>query len=179
MKIEMRDPKSLLAYKNNARTHSDEQIDELVNSIKSFGFNDPIELAEDGTIISGHARTLAAIRAGLSVVPTVTLQGMDENARKAYTLAANRIALNAGWDADLLKIEFEDLQNNDFDLSLTGFTEDEINGFIDPKRITPKDYSDSIETKLIVEINCKTETEQEKIYNEFLTRGYECRILTL
>ncbi len=135
MKIEMRKPESLLAYANNSRTHSVEQIDQLVESIKTFGFNDPIEVGEDNTIISGHARALAAVKAGLDTVPVVTLQGMNENARKAYIIAANRIALNAGWDAEMLKIEFEDLQLADFDLSLTGFTDDEIEALLNPEVI--------------------------------------------
>jgi DNA modification methylase len=133
MKIEMRDPESLIAYGNNARTHSNDQIDELVNSIKAFGFNVPIAIGPDNVIIAGHARTQAAIRAGLRLVPTITLQGMDENARKAFILADNRIAQNAGWDAELLKIEFEELLNADFDLTLTGFTEDEIEAYLNPE----------------------------------------------
>jgi ParB-like chromosome segregation protein Spo0J len=130
MQIEMKDPKTLLAYGNNARTHSDEQIDEIVESIKAFGFNDPIEIGADGVIISGHARAQAAVKAGLSLVPVVTLAGMNETARKAYILAANRIAQNAGWDASLLKIELGDLDADNFDLSLTGFTDDEIEKYL-------------------------------------------------
>jgi DNA modification methylase len=133
MKIELRSPKSLLAYGNNARTHSDEQIQELANSITAFGFNDPIEIGEDGVIISGHARAQAAIKAGLEFVPVVTLVGMDESARKAYILAANRIAQNAGWDSDLLKIELGDLLADEFDITLTGFTQDEINAYLNPE----------------------------------------------
>ena len=142
MQIVMKSPESLLAYENNARTHSVEQIDELVNSIKHFGFNDPIEIGEDGVIISGHARAQAAVKAGLTTVPTVTLQGMDENARKAYILAANRIAQNAGWDAQLLKVEFEGLLDVDFDLELTGFTEDEIDSYLNPEVLNEGECSE-------------------------------------
>ena len=179
--FDMRDPSSLLAYENNARTHSDEQIAQLVDSITAFGFNDPIEIDPRGTIISGHARAQAAVRAGLKQVPVITLQGMDENARKAYILAANRIALNAGWDADLLKIEFEELLANDFDITLTGFDEDEIEKFLNTteSQQPAKDLSDSLETRYIVEISCINEIEQEKMYNEIKKRGFECRILTL
>ena len=182
MQIEMRDPKSLIAYGNNARTHSSEQIDELVNSIKTFGFNVPIAIGPDNVIIAGHARQQAAIRAGLSQVPTITLQGMDENARKAFILADNRIALNAGWDAELLKIEFEELLNADFDLTLTGFTDEEIEAYLNPESPIskePKDLSDSLGSRLIVEVNCINEMEQEKLYNELQKRGFECRLLTL
>lgn len=135
MKIEFRDPKSLIAYENNARTHSDTQIDEIVNSIKTFGFNVPITVGCDNVIIAGHARQQAAIRAGLDRVPVITLLGLDENARKAYILADNRIALNAGWNAELVKIEFEKLLESDFDLSLTGFTEEEIDAYLNPSII--------------------------------------------
>ena len=148
MQFEMRDPKSLLAYENNARTHSDEQIDELVNSIKAFGFNDPIEILPCGSILSGHARAQAAIRAGLTQVPTVTLQGMGENAIRAYILAANRIALNAGWDAELLKIELGDLTLSGFDVSLTGFTPDEIDGFLNPEILNEGECDENDEIEL-------------------------------
>jgi DNA modification methylase len=133
MQIEMKNPADLLAYENNARTHSDEQVEQIANSIKNFGFNDPIEIAPDGTIISGHARALAALKLGLNEVPTVTLAGMDENSRKAYILAANRTALSAGWDVELLKIELGDLDDDEFDLSLTGFTEEEIESYLNPE----------------------------------------------
>lgn len=179
----MKNPADLLAYGNNARTHSDEQIKQIANSIKNFGFNDPIEISPDGTILSGHARALAALKLGLNEVPTVTLAGMDENARKAYTLAANRTALNAGWDVELLKIEFEDLDDDNFNLSLTGFTEEEIESYLNPEILNSKtnirDLSELLETRYLVEINCVSEMEQEKIYNELLKRGLECRVLTL
>lgn len=135
MKIEMRDPKSLLPYGNNARTHSAAQVEQLVESIKNFGFNDPIEIGVDNVIISGHARALAAIKAGLNEVPVVTLAGMEENARKAYILAANKIAQNAGWDPELLKIEFETLLDADFEIELTGFSEEEIEAYLNPEII--------------------------------------------
>ena len=133
MQIEMKNPADLLAYENNARTHSNEQIEQIANSIKNFGFNDPIEITPDNVIVSGHARALAALKLGLNEVPTVTLAGMDENSRKAYILAANRTALSAGWDVELLKIELGDLDDDEFDLSLTGFTEEEIESYLNPE----------------------------------------------
>jgi ParB-like chromosome segregation protein Spo0J len=181
MKIEMRDPKTLLVYKNNARTHNEKQIEELIKSINSFGFNDPIEIGNDDIIISGHARVRAAIQVGLDLIPTVTLD-LDKNSSKAYTLAANQIAQHADWDEELLKIEFEDLQKVDFNLELTGFTVQEIEKILNPEdmqELLQKDYSDSIKNKFIVEINCINESEQEKLFNELQERGHECRILTL
>ena len=133
MQLSMRKPETLIAYENNARTHSDEQIQEIADSIKNFGFNDPVEIGEDNVIISGHARALAAVLAGLETIPVVTLPAMDENARKAYILAANKIAQNAGWDPNLLKIEFESLLADDFNVELTGFSDEEIESFINPK----------------------------------------------
>jgi len=181
MQIEMKNPADLLAYENNARTHSDEQVEQIANSIKNFGFNDPIEIAPDGTIISGHARALAALKLGLNEVPTVTLAGMDENSRKAYILAANRTALSAGWDVELLKIELGDLDDDEFDLSLTGFTDEEIGSYLTEikEEKVRKDFSDALETRYLVEINCISEQEQEKMYTELLKRGLECRVLTL
>lgn len=114
-------------YENNARLHSEKQIQEICDSIKTFGFNDPIELAKDNMILSGHGRLAAAVKLKMDEVPTITHDHLTETQKKAYILAANRIALSSTWDNDILKHEFLDLKDDDFDLSLTGFTDDEIN----------------------------------------------------
>lgn len=120
----------LVGYDKNARMHSEHQIEEIANSIKNFGFNDPIEIGEDNIIISGHARLEAAKKLGLDEVPVIVHKHMNEKNRKAYVLAANRIAMSSTWDDQLLKEEMVDLNNADFDLSLTGFTEDEISDIL-------------------------------------------------
>lgn len=126
MEIVQRPIDSLVPYANNARKHSDDQIAKIAASIREFGFNSPILVNPEGTIIAGHARLAAARKAGLTEVPTLCLSHLSKSAQKAYILADNRIALDSSWDMDLLRIEFESLSDDGFDLSLTGFTPDEI-----------------------------------------------------
>ena len=114
-------------YVNNARTHDEMQINQIASSIKEFGFNSPIAIDNDNMILCGHGRLLGAKKLGLKEVPTVCLSHLTPQEKKAYILADNKIALNSGWDFDLLKLEFEDLKSVDFDLSLTGFSDNEIN----------------------------------------------------
>lgn len=123
----------LIGYDKNARTHSSHQIDEISRSIENFGFNDPIEIGEDNVIISGHARLAAAIKLGMDEVPVIVHSHMTPANRKAYVLAANRLAMSSSWDTILLQEEMLDLHQQDFDLSLTGFTGEEINDILDPE----------------------------------------------
>lgn len=130
LKIKYRKVSELLPYARNARTHSDAQVSQLAASIKEFGFNNPVAIDADGMILCGHGRVMAAQKLGLKEVPTVCLSHLSPTQVKAYILADNKLALNAGWDADLLKIELEDLKESDFDLNLTGFTDDELNSIL-------------------------------------------------
>lgn len=130
--IEYRPLDSLVAYARNARTHSDAQVSEIAGSIREFGFTNPVLVAEDGTLIAGHGRVLAARKLGMATVPAITLTGLSDTQRRALVLADNRIALNAGWDQDLLALELGDLQDAGFDLGLTGFTADELGDLLRP-----------------------------------------------
>ena len=116
----------LIPYINNARTHSDEQIKKLRSSLREFGFINPVIIDRDFNVIAGHGRILAAKAENISEVPCVFVDYLNEAQKKAYILADNRMAMDAGWDEELLKIEIESLQAEDFDLSLTGFDETEI-----------------------------------------------------
>lgn len=116
----------LIPYANNSRTHSDDQINQIASSIKEFGFTNPIIIDEDGGIIAGHGRVLAGKKLKLKEVPCITVSGWTEAQKKAYVIADNKLALNAGWDESLLAVEFEALQELGFDLELTGFSADEI-----------------------------------------------------
>lgn len=116
----------LLPYARNARTHSDSQVAQLAASIKEFGFNNPVAIDADGMILCGHGRVMAAQRLGMDQVPTVCLSHLSELQKKAYILADNKLALNAGWDNDMLKIELEDLKTSDFNLDLIGFSNEEL-----------------------------------------------------
>ena len=119
---------SLTPDPRNARTHPRRQLDQITASIREFGFTNPILIDPDGKVIAGHGRLLAAKQIGMDDVPTITLAGLSDAQKRALRLADNKIALNAGWDTDLLKLELSDLATLevDFDLSLTGFSTGEI-----------------------------------------------------
>lgn len=116
----------LIPYINNARTHSPEQLTKLRSSLREFGFINPVIIDREFNIIAGHGRVLAAKEEHIAEVPCVFVDYLSEAQKKAYILADNRMALDAGWDEELLRIEIEALQGADFDVSLTGFGEDEI-----------------------------------------------------
>ena len=116
----------LVPYVNNARTHSPEQIGKLRSSLREFGFINPVIIDRDFGIIAGHGRVLAAREEGITEVPCVFVDHLTEAQKKAYIIADNRMALDAGWDEELLRVEIEALQAEAFDISLTGFGDDEI-----------------------------------------------------
>jgi DNA modification methylase len=124
--VEYRPLDTLVASARNARTHSECQVAEIAGSIREFGFTNPVLVGEDGTLIAGHGRILAARKLGLTEVPAIVLTGLTKTQRRALALADNRIALNAGWDRDLLMLEIGDLRAAGFDLGLTGFSGDEL-----------------------------------------------------
>jgi len=126
MQVEQISIETLIPYVNNARTHSDAQVAQIAASIKEFGFNNPVLIADDNSIIAGHGRVMAARKLGKGTVPAVRLSHLTEMQRKAYILADNKLALNADWDNSLLAIELSDLKDLGFDTDLTGFSSDEI-----------------------------------------------------
>ena len=130
-KIEWLSVETLIPYAKNARTHSDEQVAQIAGSIKEFGFNNPVLIDKENSIIAGHGRLLAARKLGMDKVPVVQLEHMTEAQRKAYVLADNRIALNSGWDTSMLTVELQDLKDN-IDLSLLGFDADELDALLNP-----------------------------------------------
>ena len=125
-KIEPWPTTRLIPYARNARTHSPEQVAQIAASIAEFGFTNPILAGSDGVIVAGHGRLAAAQKLGLATVPVVVLDHLTPTQRRALIIADNRIAENAGWDEALLRIEMADLQDADFDLSLTGFDADAL-----------------------------------------------------
>lgn len=117
---------ALIPYVSNARTHSDEQVAQIAASIKEFGFTNPVLVDGSNGIIAGHGRVLAARKLGMTEVPTIELGYLTDAQRRAYILADNKLAMNAGWDDDLLRVELVGLQSDDFDLALIGFSPDEL-----------------------------------------------------
>lgn len=122
---------SLIPYARNSRTHSDEQVSQIAASIKEFGFTNPVLIDEDGGIIAGHGRVMAARKLGLVDVPVITMAGLTKFQKMAYIIADNKIALNAGWDDEMLRVELETLNEASFDLSVLGFSDDELGLFLD------------------------------------------------
>lgn len=131
LKIIYRNVSELIPYARNARTHSEEQIARIVCSIEEFGFTNPILLNGENGILAGHGRLMAAKKLGMTQVPTIDLVGMSEAQARAYILADNKLALDAGWDEDLLVSELEALKDLDFDLELAGFSDEEVEKLFD------------------------------------------------
>jgi DNA modification methylase len=129
-KVERRNVTDLTPYARNSRTHSDAQVAQIAASIKEWGFTNPILIDPDGGIIAGHGRLLAAQRAGIDDVPCIIADGWTDAQKRAYVIADNKLALNAGWDDEMLKVELGELSDLDFDLSLTGFDDDELGAFL-------------------------------------------------
>ena len=124
---------ALIPFARNARTHSDEQVKQIAASIREFGFNNPILIRDDLTVIAGHGRLAAAKVLGLKEVPTISLAHLTPLQVRAYVLADNKLALNAGWDDEMLALELKDLDMEGFDVSLTGFDEVEIGALLADK----------------------------------------------
>jgi hypothetical protein len=150
----------LVPYEKNARTHSAEQIAQLRASIQEFGFTNPILVASDDGILAGHGRLAAAKDLGLAEVPVVVLDHLTPTQRRAYVLADNKLALNAGWDVDMLASEIEELQAVEFDLSLLGWSADELKGLAedgwasDIEAVEKHDENlDGIQAKIVVKLD--------------------------
>ena len=139
-RIELWPVDRLKPYERNARTHSTEQVAQIAASIVEFGFTNPILVDSNDGIIAGHGRLTAAQELGLKTVPVVVLDHLSERQRKAYIIADNQLALNAGWDTDLLRSELQDLAEQDFDLSLIGFSDEELADLLpDVEELPPED----------------------------------------
>jgi DNA modification methylase len=124
--IERLSPGGLVPYGRNSRTHSPEQIEQIVASIKEFGFTNPILIAEDSTIIAGHGRVQAAVAMGMDVVPCLRIAGLTDEQRRAYIIADNKLAENAGWDDELLRLELGELRDLGYDIDVVGFDQAEL-----------------------------------------------------
>jgi len=132
--IEFKTPSQLRPYPGNARTHSREQICQIARSIRTFGFTNPILISDEDEIIAGHGRVEAAKLINLERVPTVRLSHLSTAERRAYIIADNKLALNAGWDHELLSIELQALIDLDFDIEITGFSTAEVDIVLEDAR---------------------------------------------
>lgn len=126
LEVKYRKTSELIPYARNSRTHSEEQVQQIAGSIKEFGFTNPVLIDEDDGIIAGHGRIMAAHLLGMDEVPTIMLVGLSENQKRAYIIADNKLALNAGWDEEMLRLELQELHGMEFDLDVIGFSDDEL-----------------------------------------------------
>lgn len=146
--LEARPPSELRPYSRNARTHSRKQIRQIADSIERFGFTNPVLVSDDGEIIAGHGRVEAAKLLGLPTVPTLRLSHLTAEERRAYVLADNKLALNAGWDQDILAIELQALIDLEFDVTLTGFSLAEVDFTLDAARERDPDAPPGVEDEI-------------------------------
>jgi hypothetical protein len=141
----------LIPYARNSRTHSDEQIAQIAASIKEWGWTTPVLVDEEGGIIAGHGRTLAAQKLNIKEVPVMVATGWSDAKKRAYIIADNKLALNAGWDEQMLALELTELQDLGFDLKLTGFDKNELDEiFADEVELIDPDnpYTSKIKTPI-------------------------------
>jgi hypothetical protein len=143
LKIQYKPIADLIPYARNSRTHNDAQVAQIAASIKEFGWTNPVLLDGENGIIAGHGRVLAAQKLGESEVPTIELSHMDDNQKRAYIIADNKLALNAGWDNEMLMLEVADLKDAGYDLGLTGFSLDELEA-LNPEVIEGLTDEDSV-----------------------------------
>jgi ParB-like chromosome segregation protein Spo0J len=132
MKIEQIPTADLIPYARNTRTHSPEQVAQIAGSIREFGFTNPVLIDAENGIIAGHGRVMAASKLGLAKVPCIRLAHLTETQKRAYIIADNKLALNAGWDEEMLGLELADLREADFDLDVLGFDNFAIEQFLNP-----------------------------------------------
>jgi ParB-like chromosome segregation protein Spo0J len=178
MQISQVSVEKLIPYARNSRTHSDGQVAQIAASIKEFGWTNPILIDGDKGIIAGHGRLLAARKLGYKEVPVIELSHMTESQKKAYVIADNQLAMNAGWDTAMLTLELGELKDAGFDLDLIGFDSIELAKLFDivePNDIKEQSYNEVF--NIIIE--CKDEQEQEKIFNRLDSEGYKCRVQSL
>lgn len=133
MEIKEVEVSALIPYAKNSRTHDDAQVAQIAASIKEFGWTNPILVDGDKGVIAGHGRLLAARKLGMAKVPTIELKDMTEAQKKAYVIADNKLALNAGWDTNFLSLELQELKDQDFDLMLLGFDDKELDALLAPE----------------------------------------------
>jgi hypothetical protein len=178
--VERRSVESLIPYARNARTHSDEQVAQIAASIKEWGWTTPVLVDETGQIIAGHGRVMAARKLGIEEIPVMVASGWSEAQRRAYVLADNKIALNSGWDMDLLKVELQDIGDMSFDLDKIGFSVEEMTSFfVEAENENKIPKQKELKNTFEVAIECESEMQQEDIFNRLTQEGYKCRVLTI
>ena len=183
LQIEQLPLATLIPYANNARTHSDDQVEQMAASMTTFGWTNPVLIDQEAGIIAGHGRVLAAQRLGISTVPCIRLAHLNDAQRRAYMLADNQLALNAGWDNDLLTQELLDLQTLDIDLNLIGFDDSTLEQLLnldvaaEAGQEQQAHESHQYREQYGLIITCANAQAQETAYNELTQLGYQCKVV--
>lgn len=179
LKIEYVSVEKLIPYAKNSRTHSDDQVAQIAASVREFGFTNPVLIDGEDGIIAGHGRVLAARKLGMDSVPCIRLAHLTDTQRRAYVIADNKLALNAGWDDELLKLELGGLHGESFDMAVLGFSASELEAAmgltaeLDGAIDVGIDYKENFS----VVVSCSDEADQQKTYERLSSMGLECRVL--
>lgn len=181
-RVERRPLAALIPYARNARTHTPEQIEQLCNSIREWGWTIPVLIDPEGEIIAGHARVQAAAKLGFSEVPCMTAHGWSDAQKRAYVLADNQLALNAGWDEALLAEELAELQNLDFDLDALGFDPEALDTYLNQPATESgasgnEDQGIDYSEHFAVLVECRDEAHQARVFNDLKSQGHTCKVL--
>ena len=175
---------ALIPYARNSRTHSDEQVAQIAASIREFGFTNPVLVDNGGGIVAGHGRVMAARQLGMAEVPTVNVGWLNEQQRRAYVIADNQLALNAGWDDEALAAELLALDDSGFDVGLVGFSDADMErllGLTDSNETGGQagnsDTGINYQEKFAVLVHCKNEDHQAQVYESLTAAGYVCKVL--
>jgi ParB-like chromosome segregation protein Spo0J len=171
---------SLIPYARNSRTHSNEQVAQIAASIREFGFLNPIIVDGSNGIIAGHGRVLAAQKLKIDQLPCIEASHLTEAQRKAYVIADNKLALNAGWDDELLQIELGELKDLGFDVTITGFSLEEISKLDEADGDNEQGELDGgidYQEKYSVVVECKDEGEQAALFEQLSAMGLSCKVL--
>ena len=172
----------LIPYARNSRTHSDAQVAQIAASVREFGWTNPVLVDGENGIIAGHGRVLAARKLGMEEVPCIELAGLSDTQRRAYIIADNKLALNGGWDDELLALELGELHAADFDMALLGFDAGELSAAMGldeeldgdaPKIDEGIDYKE----KFAIIVECADEAEQQATFERLDSMGFTCKVL--
>lgn len=181
MRVEMIEIERLIPYARNARTHSDDQVAQIAASIREFGFTNPLLIRDDMTVIAGHGRLQAARKLGLAEVPCIRLSHLTPAQARAYVIADNRLAEQAGWDTAMLAAEIEDLRLDGFDIDLTGFDAAALDAMFEGEGgaggEAPGGGGIAYQEKYAVLVACEDEASQERAFERLTQLGFDCKVL--
>lgn len=181
-KVEQWPIEKLVPYAKNSRTHSEEQVAQIAASIREWGFTTAVLVDESGSIIAGHGRVMAARKLGMESLPVMVAAGWTDAQKRAYVIADNKLALNAGWDNELLALELTELNDDDFDMALLGFSADELTTAMGldeeldgeaPKIDEGIDYKE----KFAIIVECADEAGQQATFERLDSMGFTCKVL--